>query len=449
MGPVDQLNIGKAISKATDPKLKTDNWKFILDVCDLIREDPEDATPMVMQSLESKLKQENGNVTLRTLTLIVSIAENCGSRLQQEISSKHFTTLLFSMIENQNIHLSIKKSIAQIVKQLESTFKNDPSLRGIHDLRKKIKKLYPHLFDNDDKKKPNLPKKNIDDKENEDLQRALDLSLAEYEKQKKKQLPEYQQEQYNNNSVITNQQQNVPTTTTQVRRVKAMYDLSASEPGELSFNKGDIIKVLEEVYKDWWRGSCHGEVGIFPLNYVTPIVELNPQEIETENRKEAEVFNQKDNVDQLFNTLRSSSLSPQSSRDILQNSEVNSLYGSVTPLRPQVTKMLGKYSNQKNELNTLRQVLANAEASYNQLLDKAATSYTGQMNIPQPIQMNPTSQQNFPVQQPMYQQSNGHNYYQGTYQNQGSQPQQFSQQQTFQAQQGYQPPANYQSSVPQ
>ena len=47
----------------------------------------------------------------------------------------------------------------------------------------------------------------------------------------------------------------------------------------------------------------------------------------------------------------------------------------MTPLRPQVTRMIGKYAKEKEDMLSLRQVLVNAEHSYNQLMDRAANAH--------------------------------------------------------------------------
>jgi signal transducing adaptor molecule len=59
-----------------------------------------------------------------------------------------------------------------------------------------------------------------------------------------------------------------PSTLQIVKRVKALHDFTATEAGELSFKKGDIIKVVDRCYKDWWRGQLKGRVGLLPVNYV-------------------------------------------------------------------------------------------------------------------------------------------------------------------------------------
>jgi signal transducing adaptor molecule len=53
-----------------------------------------------------------------------------------------------------------------------------------------------------------------------------------------------------------------------VTRVRALHTFKPTEPGELAFEQGDIIKVVDRGYKDWWRGQLKGRTGIFPVNYV-------------------------------------------------------------------------------------------------------------------------------------------------------------------------------------
>ena len=46
----------------------------------------------------------------------------------------------------------------------------------------------------------------------------------------------------------------------------AIYDYTG-EAGDLSFTAGDVIKVHKDE-GEWWEGSCNGEEGLFPANYV-------------------------------------------------------------------------------------------------------------------------------------------------------------------------------------
>jgi len=64
-------------------------------------------------------------------------------------------------------------------------------------------------------------------------------------------------------------------------QAQALYDFDSTEPDELPFKVGDIIKVLSSpADNDWWHGDLNGRVGIFPKDYVqllsTPAVAEPP-----------------------------------------------------------------------------------------------------------------------------------------------------------------------------
>ncbi|KNC97306.1 uncharacterized protein SPPG_07235 [Spizellomyces punctatus DAOM BR117] len=62
-----------------------------------------------------------------------------------------------------------------------------------------------------------------------------------------------------------------PTPTPSYPQVKALYDYTASEPDEISFRAGDIIRVTQSADADWWQGELNGRSGAFPANYVQKI----------------------------------------------------------------------------------------------------------------------------------------------------------------------------------
>ncbi|KAJ6573959.1 hypothetical protein DFH09DRAFT_1246690 [Mycena vulgaris] len=55
-----------------------------------------------------------------------------------------------------------------------------------------------------------------------------------------------------------------------VQYVVALYDFAAQADGDLSFNTGDRIEVVERgaSAEDWWTGRVNGQQGVFPGNYV-------------------------------------------------------------------------------------------------------------------------------------------------------------------------------------
>lgn len=133
------------------------------------------------------------------------------------------------------------------------------------------------------------------------------------------------------------------TTAATVSRVRALFDFQPSEAGELQFRKGDVIAVLESVYKDWWKGSLRGQTGIFPLNYVEKLSDPTTEELQREAQMEHEVFAEIKNVEKLLTLLSTSS----SELNVRDNEEITTLYHSTLAIRPKLIELIGKYSQKK------------------------------------------------------------------------------------------------------
>lgn len=57
--------------------------------------------------------------------------------------------------------------------------------------------------------------------------------------------------------------------------VRAMYDYDADDHTSLSFCRGDIIQVLNQLETGWWDGVIDNVRGWFPSNYCTPITDAD------------------------------------------------------------------------------------------------------------------------------------------------------------------------------
>ncbi|XP_075787247.1 E3 ubiquitin-protein ligase SH3RF1 isoform X1 [Pelodiscus sinensis] len=55
---------------------------------------------------------------------------------------------------------------------------------------------------------------------------------------------------------------------------KALYTYEGKEPGDLKFNKGDIIILRRQVDENWYHGEVNGVHGFFPTNFVQIIKPL-------------------------------------------------------------------------------------------------------------------------------------------------------------------------------
>ncbi|NXN31552.1 SH3R2 ligase, partial [Nycticryphes semicollaris] len=59
-----------------------------------------------------------------------------------------------------------------------------------------------------------------------------------------------------------------------VPRAKALYTYRGHNPGELRFNKGDIIVLLRQLDENWYLGEVNGVSGVFPASSVQVIKQL-------------------------------------------------------------------------------------------------------------------------------------------------------------------------------
>lgn len=340
----------RAVVKATDENLTSENWEYILDVCDRVSANsagPQQATA----SLIKRLAHRNANVQLYTLELANALSQNCGPPLHRELASKAFTDALLRLAADRNTHGQVKQKILERMGAWTEEFKSSPELGIMEQAYLKLRQQQPGLMP------PSKPvKKEIssDDrrKEEEELQMALALSV-------KDKGPAATEQQPSNGGAI--QQQPVQTqpgaqqgtTAATVSRVRALYDFTPSEPGELAFKKNDIIAVLESVYKDWWKGSLRGQTGIFPLNYVEKLQDPTKEELERDAQMEAEVFGQIKNVEKLL-ALLSTGGEGGGRRGEREEEEISELYQRTLSIRPKLIELIGRYSQKKGEIDIFR-----------------------------------------------------------------------------------------------
>nr|XP_040043162.1 SH3 domain-containing protein 19 isoform X1 [Gasterosteus aculeatus aculeatus] len=51
-------------------------------------------------------------------------------------------------------------------------------------------------------------------------------------------------------------------------KVQATHDFNPEGPGELGLRAGDVVTMVEQLDSQWYRGTCRGSTGFFPINYV-------------------------------------------------------------------------------------------------------------------------------------------------------------------------------------
>jgi signal transducing adaptor molecule len=296
-----------------------------------------------------RLAHRNANVQLYTLELANALSQNCGVAMHRELASRSFTDALLRLAGDRNTHQQVKSKIVERMEEWSKMFSSNTELGIMEQAYMRLKSQNPTL------QPPQAPVKSaITDydrrREEEELQMALKLSIQD--KSTAAAGPSSQPTATGAPAELSAQpsgpsqpSQPVPsgTTAATVSRVRALFDFQPSEPGELQFRKGDVIAVLESVYKDWWKGSLRGQTGIFPLNYVEKLQDPTAEELQKEAQMEAEVFGQIKNVEKLL-ALLSTTTGEMSGRD---NEEMGDLYQSTVAIRPKLVELIGKYTQKK------------------------------------------------------------------------------------------------------
>lgn len=324
---------------------------------------------------------------------------------------------LTRLVNDRTIHTKVKARTAELVKQWSEDFKSDPSLGIMMETHRAFESqgIAPASA-------PSRPqKKEISDhdrrREEEELQAALALSLQETklshnntaigsskvstsnarhemdngpnaysvsqssEASNPYTLPSSSAQPPNQNNAI----QPTPVahrTAATVSRVRALYDFTATEAGELSFIRGDVIQVIESAYKDWWRGSKNGQVGIFPTNYVENLPEPTPADLQREAEEERRVFAEAKNVEKLLSIL--SNAQPNDS-SIADNDQLQDLYHTTLAIRPKLVRLIEKYSQKKDDLISLNEKFVRARKDYDELMEASLSKYNSQAYSTRPV----------------------------------------------------------------
>lgn len=101
---------------------------------------------------------------------------------------------------------------------------------------------------------------------------GINLEKASGDKNKKEMLTE------ESNSERQNTKQDEPSNNPPVGKIPesfaiAKFDYNAQKENDLSFSKGDKIRILRKTETGWWIGLCNNKIGYFPYNFVNVVEE--------------------------------------------------------------------------------------------------------------------------------------------------------------------------------
>lgn len=256
------------VEKATSELNTTDDWQVIMELCDRIPRTPtgpKDALRSIMKRVNHRVP----HVAMQALTLLSACVNNCGKVFHLEVCSREFVSEAKSIISRG--HPKVAEKLKGLMKEWAVSFKDDPQLSLIPTLYKELKAEgidFPSETSKDLSSKSSSssshPSSSVlsssPEQEDEDLARAIQLSLKEAEASKPKVSGLYPS---------FSAPAPAPARKVEVKKVRALYDFEAVEDNELTFRTGQIISVLDDSDENWWKGETGGETGLFPSNFVT------------------------------------------------------------------------------------------------------------------------------------------------------------------------------------
>lgn len=90
----------QSTAKATDENLTSENWEYILDVCDRVSSS-DSGSKDVVAAMIKRLAHRNANVQLYTLELANALSQNCGIQMHRELASRSFTDAVLRLANDR------------------------------------------------------------------------------------------------------------------------------------------------------------------------------------------------------------------------------------------------------------------------------------------------------------------------------------------------------------
>lgn len=254
------------VEKATSELNTTDDWQLIMEICDRIPRTPSGPKD-ALRSIMKRVNHRVPHVAIQALTLLSACVNNCDKVFHLEVCSRDFVNEAKSIISRG--HPKVTEKLKSLIKEWSVSFKDDPQLSLIPSLYKELKAdgvSFPDSSKDTSSSSPSssspssAPAAVSAQQEDEDLARAIQLSLKEAESSKPKVSSLYPS--FSSPSPA-------PARRVEAKKVRALYDFEAVEDNELTFKSGEIISVLDDSDVNWWKGETARGIGLFPSNFVT------------------------------------------------------------------------------------------------------------------------------------------------------------------------------------
>uniref|UniRef100_A0A672LC65 Signal transducing adapter molecule 2-like n=1 Tax=Sinocyclocheilus grahami TaxID=75366 RepID=A0A672LC65_SINGR len=325
------------VEKATSETNTSEDWGLIMDICDRVGTTPNGAKDC-LRSVMKRVNHKVPHVAMHALTA----------------------------------HPKVAEKLKALMVEWAEEFQKDPQLSLISATIKSLKEdgvSFPTANPQSSSTKPNstsATSKTVDD---DDLAKAIELSLQEQKQQAEtRPLTMIADPPYNTNGGKES------------RKVRALYDFEAAEDNELTFKAGELVIILDDSDPNWWKGENHRGVGLFPSNFVTtklndepdPVMYVEktvvPEEPIVEVKAEPEpVYIDEEKMDKTLYLLQNTDPADASP----DSPELVTLEDACEKMNPMIDEKLQEIDRKHSELSELNVKVLEALELYNQLMNEA------------------------------------------------------------------------------
>ncbi|XP_051989380.1 LOW QUALITY PROTEIN: collectin-12-like [Xyrauchen texanus] len=367
------------VEKATSEMNTAEDWGLILDICDKIgqsRTGPKEC----LRSIMRRVNHKDPHVAMQALTLLGACVSNCGKIFHLEVCSREFASEVSNVLNKG--HPKVCEKLKALMVEWAEDFRNDPQLSLISAMIKNLREqgvIFPAVGSQaaeQAKASPALvatdPATSTNKKEEEDLAKAIELSLKEQRQQQQPQVS--LSGLYPSTSSFTSHK-------SEGRKVRAIYDFEAAEDNELTFKSGEIITILDDSDPNWWKGETYQGVGLFPSNFVTADLTAEPEMMKTEKKtvqfsediqvetiepEPEPVYIDEEKMDQLLQMIQSADPTDDQS----DTCELLQLEAACNQMGPLIDQKLEDIDRKHSELSDLNVKVMEALSLYAKLMNE-------------------------------------------------------------------------------